>query len=593
MPAKGRIVRIVGPVVIAEGMKGSQMYEVVYVGEEKLIGEIIGLEEDKATIQVYEETVGLTPGEPVEGTGRPLSVELGPGLIGSIYDGVQRPLPSIWDLVGPFIRRGVKVPPLSRDKKWHFIPKAEKGEKVEAGDFIGVVKETPLIDHYIMVPPGTHGKVVEVAPEGEYTIMDTIAVLETPDGKKELNMVQIQPVRVPRPYKVKLPASGLMATGQRIVDLFFPIAKGGTAAVPGDFGTGKTVLLQQFAKWSQADVCILVGCGERGNEMADVLTGFMELKDPRSGRPLLERTIVIANTSNMPVAARESSVYSGITIAEYFRDMGYDVFMMADSTSRWCEAMREVSGRLEEMPGEEGFPAYLASRLAEFYERTGRVITLGKQERIGSVTVIGAVSPPGGDFSEPVTQNTLRIVKVFLALSKMLAERRHFPAIDWLESYSLYIDAVADWWNKLGPWKEMRTEAMAILKEEADLQEIVRIVGPDVLPEREKMILESARMIRDDLLYQSALHEVDTYCPPEKSIKMMEVILKFHKLGMQAVQKGVSVKDIKTLPIRYRIARMKELPYDKFIKEVKKIEKDMEEQFQNLIKSKVMEAAAR
>lgn len=583
----GKIIRITGPVVIADGMKGSEMYELVRVGEEGLIGEIIGLAGDRATIQVYEETSGIRPGEKVEGTGRPLSVELGPGLIGAIYDGTQRPLTIIRAKSGDMITRGVFAHALPRDKKWKFVPRVKKGASVVEGDVLGIVRESKLVEHRILVPPGLSGRVLEIS-EGAYGVEDVVASIETSGGKKEIRMMQTWPVRKPRPHRGKLDPREPLISGQRVIDSLFPIAKGGTAAIPGGFGTGKTVMLHQFAKWAAADVVVYVGCGERGNEMCDVLTHFPQLRDPRTGEPLMGRTVLIANTSNMPVAAREASVYTGITIAEYFRDMGYDVALMADSTSRWAESMREISGRLEEMPGEEGFPAYLASRLAEFYERAGRVRTLGSEERFGSVTVIGAVSPPGGDLSEPVSQNTLRVVKVFWALDSSLADRRHFPAIHWLNSYSLYIDAVKDWWEqKLGMnWKAMRDEAIAMLQEEAELQEIVKLVGPDALPERDRAVLEAARIMREDFLQQFAYHEVDTYCPVEKQLRMLDVVLDFYRSAIEATRQGVSVDEIKKLPVRERIATMKRVPPDKFEAEYRSIKKQLKEQFSELIKAK-------
>ncbi len=571
--------------MIADGLRGSEMYELVRVGEEKLIGEIIGLNEDRAIIQVYEETSGIKPGEPVEGTGRPLSVELGPGLIGSIYDGTQRPLDVIMSKVGYLVKRGVSAFALPRDKKWKFTPKVGKGQEVQEGDVLGIVKETKLVEHRIMVPPGIKGKVVEIA-DGSFTVEETIAVIETAGGSREVQMMQIWPVRRPRPYKKKLEPSEPLFTGQRIADTFFPVAKGGTVAIPGGFGTGKTVFLHQVAKWADAEIVTYIGCGERGNEMCDVLVHFPQLKDPRSGEPLMERTVLIANTSNMPVAAREASVYTGITIAEYFRDMGYNVALMADSTSRWAEAMREISGRLEEMPGEEGFPAYLASRLAEFYERAGRVITLGSEERIGSVTVLGAVSPPGGDLSEPVTQNTLRIVKVFWALDTGLADRRHFPAIHWLTSYSLYVDHLAPWWKeRFGrDWRSLRSEALAMLQKEAELEEIVKLVGPDALPEPDRAVLESARMMREDLLQQFAFHPVDTYCPPEKQITMLEIVLEFYRKCVEATRRGVPVREIIKLPVRETIAGMKRIENERFQEESKRIREQLEQEFEELFR---------
>ncbi|MFA4701816.1 ATP synthase subunit A [Pyrococcus kukulkanii] len=584
MPAKGRIIRVTGPLVVADGMKGAKMYEVVRVGELGLIGEIIRLEGDKAVIQVYEETAGLRPGEPVVGTGSSLSVELGPGLLTSIYDGIQRPLEVLREKSGDFIARGITAPALPRDKKWHFTPKVKVGDKVVGGDIIGEVPETSIVVHKIMVPPGIEGEIVEIADEGEYTIEEVIAKVKTPSGEiKELKMYQRWPVRVKRPYKEKLPPEIPLITGQRVIDTFFPQAKGGTAAIPGPFGSGKTVTQHQLAKWSDAQVVIYIGCGERGNEMTDVLEEFPKLTDPNTGKPLMERTVLIANTSNMPVAAREASIYTGITIAEYFRDMGYDVALMADSTSRWAEALREISGRLEEMPGEEGYPAYLASKLAEFYERAGRVVTLGSDYRVGSVSVIGAVSPPGGDFSEPVVQNTLRVVKVFWALDADLARRRHFPAINWLTSYSLYVDAIQGWWHKnVDPeWRKMRDKAMELLQKEAELQEIVRIVGPDALPERERAILLVARMLREDYLQQDAFDEVDTYCPPQKQVTMMRVLLNFYEKTMEAISRGVPLEEIAKLPVREEIGRMK---FEPDVEKIKALIDKTNEQFEELFK---------
>jgi len=573
-------------VVIADKMKGSEMYELVKVGEEGLMGEIIGLTEDRATIQVYEETSGIKPGEKVEGTGKPLSVELGPGLVGAIYDGTQRPLTVIRTKTGDMIKRGVFAHALPRDKKWEFVPKVKKGADVVEGDVLGTVKESKLIEHRILVPPGINGKIIEIT-DGAHKIEDVIAIIEA-GGKQEIKMLQTWPVRRARPFKEKFDPSEPLLTGQRIADTFFPIAKGGTVAIPGGFGTGKTVFLHQVAKWADADIVTYVGCGERGNEMCDVLVHFPELKDPRTGESLMERTTLIANTSNMPVAAREASVYTGITIAEYFRDMGYDVALMADSTSRWAEAMREISGRLEEMPGEEGFPAYLASRLAEFYERAGRVRTLGSDERYGSVTVLGAVSPPGGDLSEPVSQNTLRIVKVFWALDTGLADRRHFPAIHWLNSYSLYVDNVREWWKQKlkEDWKVLRDEAIAMLQKDAELEEIVKLVGPDALPEPDRAVLEAARMMREDFLQQFAFHEVDTHCPIEKQFGMLKLVLDFYRNSVGAARRGISVGEIKKLPVKEAIAGMKRLPTEKFVKEQEKMEKQLKEQFEELMRTK-------
>ncbi|ASJ11499.1 V-type ATP synthase subunit A [Thermococcus thioreducens] len=580
----GRIIRVTGPLVVADGMKGSKMYEVVRVGEMGLIGEIIRLEGDKAVIQVYEETAGIRPGEPVEGTGASLSVELGPGLLTAMYDGIQRPLNVLRELSGDFIARGLTAPALPRDKKWHFTPKVKVGDKVTGGDILGLVPETSIIEHRILVPPWVEGEIIEIAEEGDYTIEEVIAKVKKPDGSiEELKMYHKWPVRVKRPYKRKLPPEVPLITGQRTIDTFFSQAKGGTAAIPGPFGSGKTVTQHQLAKWSDAQVVVYIGCGERGNEMTDVLEEFPKLKDPKTGKPLMERTVLIANTSNMPVAAREASIYTGITIAEYFRDQGYDVALMADSTSRWAEALREISGRLEEMPGEEGYPASLASKIAEFYERAGRVVTLGSDERIGSVSVIGAVSPPGGDFSEPVVQNTLRVVKVFWALDADLARRRHFPAINWLRSYSLYLDSIQDWWHKnVDPeWRKMRDTAMALLQKEAELQEIVRIVGPDALPDREKAVLIVTRMLREDYLQQDAFDEVDTYCPPKKQVTMMRVILNFYEKTMEAVDRGIPVDEIARLPVREKIGRMK---FEPEIEKVKALIDETNEQFEELFK---------
>ena len=547
------IYRISGPLVIAEGLK-AKMYDVCKVGEEGLMGEVVGIKGDKVLIQVYEDTSGIRPGEKVVNTGMPLSVELGPGMLGMIYDGVQRPLPVLRELTGDFIGRGVEAPALDRKKKWPFKPILKKGDKVKGGEIIGIVKETELIkEHRILVPPNVSGTIVEIY-EGDFTVEDTIAVL---DNGTELKLYHRWPVRVPRPYVEKLPPEVPLITGQRVLDTFFPVAKGGTAAIPGPFGSGKTVTQHQLAKWADAQIIVYIGCGERGNEMTEVLEEFPELKDPRTGRPLMERTILIANTSNMPVAAREASVYTGITIAEYFRDMGYDVAIQADSTSRWAEAMREISGRLEEMPGEEGYPAYLASRLAEFYERAGRVKTLSGY--IGSVTVIGAVSPPGGDFSEPVTQNTLRIVKVFWALDAKLAARRHFPAINWLQSYSLYVDVLRPWFEKnVAPdWGELRNWAMEILQEEANLQEIVQLVGSDALPDAQRIILEVARMIREIYLIQYAYDPVDTYCPLEKQYDMLKGIKMIHDWMFKALEMGKPIEEILNVPGKEKFARVK------------------------------------
>jgi V/A-type H+-transporting ATPase subunit A len=583
--AEGRIIKISGPVIVASGMKGSEMYEVVRVGEENLIGEIIGLEGDKATIQVYEETAGIKPGESVIGTGAPLSVELGPGILKTIYDGIQRPLEVVKKETGTFISRGVSVYSLDRKKKWKFVPLAKKGDRIVGGDFLGEVKETILITHKIMVPPNIEGEIVDIGGEGKYSVEDVIATVKTPKGNIELQMMHRWPVRKGRPFKEKQDPTIPLITGQRILDTFFPVAKGGTAAIPGPFGAGKTVTQHQLAKWSDADIVVYVGCGERGNEMTEVLEEFPHLIDPKSGKPLMERTILIANTSNMPVAARDASVYTGITLGEYYRDMGYDVALMADSTSRWAEAMREISGRLEEMPGEEGYPAYLASRLADFYERAGRVITLGSNNRSGSLTVVGAVSPPGGDFSEPVTQNTLRITKVFWALDASLADRRHFPAINWLRSYSLYLDGVEGWWShEISPeWKDLRAKAMALLQKESELQEIVQLVGPDALPEKERVVLEGARVIREDFLQQNAYHEIDTYCSAKKQLEMLKVMLRFYDKAVDAVNRGVPAREIAEIEVKDDIARLKYVEEEKIADAIKEIEKKMDEQLKALI----------
>ncbi len=582
---KGSISKIAGPVITADGMKGSQMYEVVRVGDERLIGEIIELEENRAVIQVYEETVGMKPGGVVEGSGAALSVELGPGLLRMIYDGIQRPLEKIKEQTGDFIERGVDVPSLSRTEKWSFTPVVKKGDKVESGDILGEVPETEVIRHKVMVPPGVSGEVLSVAKSGDYTIEEMIVTLKTESGKTEISMLQKWPVRIGRPYKEKLDPTVPLLSGQRIFDTFFPLAKGGTAAIPGPFGAGKTVSQHQLAKWADADVIVYVGCGERGNEMTEVLEEFPNLEDPKTGKPLMERTVLIANTSNMPVAARDASIYTGATIAEYYRDMGYNVALMADSTSRWAEAMREISGRLEEMPGEEGYPAYLASRLAEFYERAGRVTALGSDGREGSLTMIGAVSPPGGDFSEPVTQNTLRITKVFWALDASLADRRHFPSINWLRSYSLYMDAVEPWWSDeiSSMWRELRDKSMALLQKESELKEIVQLVGEDALPDRERLVLEAARMIREDFLQQNAFHEIDTYCSPKKQFEMLNLMIEFYNRADDAVSRNIPAKDITDLATIGEIARLKFVPEDEFEAKIVEIKKALNEEIRSLV----------
>ncbi|MHA1200968.1 MAG: V-type ATP synthase subunit A [Candidatus Heimdallarchaeaceae archaeon] len=556
----GIIDRIAGPVVQASNMLGSKLYDVARIGEEKLVGEIIRLTGDLATVQVYESTEGLTPGEPVYLTNAPLSVELGPGLIRQIFDGIQRPLPVIRERSGDFIARGIEIPGLDHKKIWDFEPSVKVGDKVMGGDILGEIPETPTVDFKLLVPPSINGKLEFIAKRGDYTVDDTSATIVTPGGDKiDLKFYHEWPVRQPRPFHTRLPSTIPLITGQRIFDTFAPIAKGGTGAIPGGFGTGKTVSQHQLAKWSDAKIVVYVGCGERGNEMTDVLREFPKLVDPYTGGPLMDRTVLIANTSNMPVAAREASVYTGITLAEFFRDMGYDVAMMADSTSRWAEAMREISGRLEEMPGEESFPAYLASRIAQYYERAGRIMTLGSNPREASITIVGAVSPPGGDFSEPVTQNTLRIVKVFWALSKDLASRRHFPAIDYLLSYTLYWSALEDYYieNVSSEFPKLRTEALALLQKDKELQDIVALVGPDALPPSEKIVLEVARMIKEDFLQQNAFHEIDSFCSLEKQYLMLKTILRFYEKASDLYRKGAIVTDIFSHGTVVKIARMK------------------------------------
>ncbi len=581
----GTIVKVAGPLVIAEDIPGAKMYEMVYVSEKRLFGEIIEIKGNLSSIQVYEDTSGIGPGDPVFSTGMPLSVELGPGMIGSIYDGVQRPLDVLKEKYGDFIVRGSYEPALSRTKKWHFKPIVKKGDEVTQGDVLGEVQETLAITHKILVPVGISGKIKEIAKEGDYVVEDIIAKIETGDGIKEVKMYQKWPVRIGRPYLKKLPPVRPLITGQRVIDAFFPIAKGGTACVPGPFGSGKTVIQHQLSKWSDADIIIFIGCGERGNEMTDVLTEFPELKDPRSGRPLMERTILIANTSNMPVAAREASVFTGITMGEYFRDMGYSVALMADSTSRWAEAMREMSGRLEEMPGEEGYPAYLASRISSFYERAGRVIVLGSKEKEATLSVIGAVSPPGGDLSDPVVQATLRTVRVFWSLDAQLAYARHFPSIHWLRSYSLYADSLADFYKKeMGEdWIDMRKEAMRILRREAELQEMVRLVGIDALSPSDRLTMEIARSIREDFLQQNAFMEEDTFTSLKKQYRMMKLIHLFYEYAKEALEKGVDLDKIVELPVRVDISRAKLIPEDK-LEKFDEIEKKMQEEFDSLIK---------
>ncbi len=558
MSSRGTILKVAGPLVIAEGMRDTNMYDVVRVSEQRLIGEVIEMHGDQASIQVYEETSGLKPGEPVESTDAPLSVELGPGLIQSIYDGIQRPLDDIMKLSGNNLKRGVEVPALKRDLKWEFVPLAKVGDEVEAGDVVGSVQETASVVQKIMVPNGVKGRVKDIKA-GEFTVEEVVYTLETEEGDKDFTMVQKWPVRIGRPYQKKVPPKNPLVTGQRVIDGFFPIAKGGVAAVPGPFGSGKTVIQHQLAKWAEADIVVYIGCGERGNEMTDVLNEFPELKDPKTGRSLMERTVLIANTSDMPVAAREASIYTGITIAEYFRDMGYSVALMADSTSRWAEALREMSGRLQEMPGEEGYPAYLGSKLAQFYERAGQVIAKGKEGRLGALSVIGAVSPPGGDISEPVSQATLRIVKVFWGLDSALAYQRHFPAINWLTSYSLYVDDMGKWFDEnVDPsWMKNRQKMMNILQDESELNEIVQMVGMDALSAGDRLKMEAARSIREDYLHQNSFDEVDTYTSLEKQKYMMELVIAYYEKTTEALSQGAGLNDLISLPVREKIGRYK------------------------------------
>lgn len=580
----GKIVKVSGPLVVAEGMDEANIYDVCKVGEKGLIGEIIEMRGNKASIQVYEETSGIGPGDPVYTTGEPLSVELGPGLIESMFDGIQRPLDAYLEAAqSNFLKKGIEVSPLNRIKKWAFEPRVNEGDKVTSGTVIGVVQETAVVEHRVMVPYGVEGTVKEIKA-GEFTIEEIVCVLETEKGLKELSLMQKWPVRKGRPYVRKLNPVAPMVTGQRVIDTFFPVAKGGTASVPGPFGAGKTVVQHQIAKWGDTEIVVYVGCGERGNEMTDVLNEFPELKDPKTGESLMKRTVLIANTSNMPVAAREASIYTGITIAEYFRDMGYSVAIMADSTSRWAEALREMSGRLEEMPGDEGYPAYLGSRLAEFYERAGKVICLGNEGREGAVTAIGAVSPPGGDISEPVSQATLRIVKVFWGLDAQLAYRRHFPSINWLNSYSLYADKIGEWMDKdiASDWTELRTEAMALLQEEANLEEIVRLVGIDALSEKDRLKLEVAKSLREDYLQQNAFHEVDTYASLDKQYKMLKLILQFFREAQKALDAGVYLNKVLDLPIRDKIARSKYIPEAEIAK-IDDISKELSVAMEDLI----------
>lgn len=582
--SKGTIKKVAGPLVIASGMRDANMFDVCRVSDQRLIGEIIEIHGDEASIQVYEETSGLGPGAPVESTNAPLSVDLGPGLIGSIFDGIQRPLEKIMALTGNNLTRGVEVPSLDREKTWIFVPTVEIDDEVEGGDIIGTVKETAVVEQRIMVPNGIKGRIVDIK-SGEFTIEETVCTIETEDGeKKDISMLQKWPVRTGRPYKQKLPPTKPLITGQRVIDALFPIAKGGTAAIPGPFGSGKTVTQHQLAKWAEADIVVYIGCGERGNEMTDVLNEFPELTDPKTGFSLMERTVLIANTSDMPVAAREASIYVGITIAEYFRDMGYSVALMADSTSRWAEALREMSGRLEEMPGEEGYPAYLGSRLAQFYERAGRVISNGLNPREGALSVIGAVSPPGGDISEPVSQATLRIVKVFWGLDSNLAYKRHFPAINWLTSYSLYVNDMGDWFNEAvgGPWMECRARIVKMLSDESALEEIVQLVGMDALSAPDRLKMEAARSIREDFLHQDSFHEIDTYSELDKQFLMMKLILSFYDEALDALGHGASIDDLVGLEVREKIGRYKYTLHDQIQEEYDKIHAELKSEIAKL-----------
>ena len=579
----GKIIKVSGPLVVAEGMDEANVYDVVQVSDNKLIGEIIEMRGDRASIQVYEETVGIGPGETVYSTGEPLSVELGPGLLEAMFDGIQRPLKEFQEVAGDYLNKGVAVPSLNREKKWDFEPVVSAGEKVEAGDIIGTVQETSVISHKIMIPLGVEGTLKSIE-KGNFTVTDTVAVVETANGDVNVQLMQKWPVRRGRKYKQKLNPEAPLVTGQRVIDTFFPVTKGGTACVPGPFGSGKTVVQHQLAKWADAQIIVYVGCGERGNEMTDVLMEFPEIIDPNTGQSLMKRTVLIANTSNMPVAAREASIYTGITIAEYFRDMGYSVAIMADSTSRWAEALREMSGRLEEMPGDEGYPAYLGSRAADFYERSGKVICLGKDGREGALTVIGAVSPPGGDISEPVSQATLRIVKVFWGLDANLAYRRHFPAINWLNSYSLYQTKVDSWMDvNVGPeFSQNRKRAMALLQEESSLQEIVRLVGRDTLSEKDQLKLEVAKSIREDYLQQNAFMESDTYTSLTKQDKMLQLVLKFYDEGNRGLESGAYLKEISEMPVREKIARAKYMP-ESDLDKMNDILNEIENEVDNLI----------
>ena len=585
----GVIKKVAGPLVIASGMRDANMFDVVRVSKQRLIGEIIEIHGDEASIQVYEETSGLGPGEPVESMGVPMSVELGPGLITSIYDGIQRPLDDIMKVSGNSLKRGVEVPSLKRDLKWEFVPTVQVGDEVAEGDVFGTVQETIVVQQKIMVPYGVKGKVKEIK-SGEFTVEDVVCVVETENGDKELTMMQKWPVRRGRPYQKKLPPKMPLVTGQRVIDTFFPIAKGGVAAVPGPFGSGKTVIQHQLAKWAEADIVVYIGCGERGNEMTDVLNEFPELKDPKTGQSLMQRTVLIANTSDMPVAVREASIYTGITIAEYFRDMGFSVALMADSTSRWAEALREMSGRLEEMPGEEGYPAYLGSRLAQFYERAGHVISLGKDGREGALSVIGAVSPPGGDISEPVSQATLRIVKVFWGLDSALAYKRHFPAINWLNSYSLYLDDMEKWFNEQveSDWMANRQKMMTLLQEEAELEEIVNMVGMDALSPGDRLKMEAARSIREDFLHQNSFHEIDTYTSLKKQYMMMKLVIAYYEKAVEALKEGAGLNALISLPVREQIGRFKYVTEENLDVEYEKVNEQLHVEIANALGKEMM-----
>ena len=590
MAAQGRIVWVSGPAVRADGMSDAKMYETVVVGNSKLVGEVIRLTGDVAFIQVYESTSGLKPGEPVIGTGNPLSVLLGPGIIGQLYDGIQRPLKELSKASGSYIGRGITTTPVDMTKKYHFVPTASIGDEIMPGNVIGTVKETDLIDHSIMIPPDhPGGKITSVVPEGDYDLETEVATAEKDGQSIPLKMYHKWPVRKPRPYKKRYDPTVPLLTGQRVIDTFFPIAKGGTGSIPGAFGTGKTVTLHQIAKWADSQVVVYIGCGERGNEMTEVLVEFPLLKDPRSGKPLMDRTVLVANTSNMPVAAREASIYTGVTIAEYYRDMGKDVVLVADSTSRWAEALREMSGRLEEMPAEEGYPSYLASRLAEFYERAGRVRASGSPDRDGSVTLVGAVSPSGGDFTEPVTTHTMRFIKTFWALDAKLAYSRHYPSINWMNSYSGYLADIAKWWgqNINSDWLNLRSEAYGVLQREDTLKEIVRLLGPEALPDEEKLILEVARMVKIGLLQQNSFDEVDTYCSPEKQYKLLSLLVQFYHKGQQALKEGADLSDIRAMSIIGTLLKARMDVKDDQLQKLDQLDAQMQEQFKSITGVKV------